>query len=75
MAHRVENDDTGDPDSKSVAVCVRTLNHTIGQLANQYGAASVVAALTDVVGCSSCADEVSRERRIRALMQRVGLIR
>jgi hypothetical protein len=65
----------GDGNPRDVAVCVRTLNRTIGQLANRYGAASVVAALTEVVGCASCVDDVSRGTSIRALIERIGIIR
>lgn len=50
MAER--HDSIGDANSGDVAVCVRTLNHAIGQLANRYGASSVVAAL---VGAPSTA--------------------
>jgi hypothetical protein len=65
----------GDADSKDVTVCVRMLNHTIGQLADRYGAASVVAAPTEVVGCSSCVGDVSRSTGIRALMKRIDFTR
>jgi hypothetical protein len=73
MADR--DDSTGDANAKDVAVCVRMLNRTIGQLANRYGAASVAAALTEVMGCSSCVDDASRGTSIRALMKRIGIIR
>jgi hypothetical protein len=73
MADR--DDSTGDANAKDVAVCVRTLNRTIGQLANRYGSASVAAALTEVMGCSSCVDDASRATSIHALMKRVGIIR
>ena len=69
------NDSIDDANSRDVAVCVRTLNRTIGQLANRYGSASVVAALTEVVGCSSCVDDVSRGTSIQALMERIGITR
>jgi len=63
-------------DSSGISVCVRTLDRIIGELANRYGAASVVAALTEVVGCSACAgDDVSRGTSIRALMGRIGVAR
>jgi len=39
---------------RNVALCVRTLNHTIGELARCYGTHAVVAALTEVMGCTSC---------------------
>jgi hypothetical protein len=51
---------------------VRELNHAIGELARRYGAASVVVALTEVMGCASCAtDSVERGASIRALMDRM----
>jgi hypothetical protein len=75
MANRGNNEEIGDADSKDVTVCVRTLNHTIGLLANRYGAASVVAALTEVVGCSSYVGDVSRGAGIRSLMKRIDVTR
>src|ERR1700738_5165359 len=54
------DDGIGDANSGDVAVCVRTLNHAIGQLANRYGASSVVAALVEVVGCSICMHDANR---------------
>lgn len=68
-------DHSGDADSRNVAICVRTLDHTIGQLASCYGATSVVAALTEVMGCSSCVADVNRGTRIRSRMEQIGLIR
>lgn len=74
MADR--DDSIGDASSGDVAVCVRTLNHAIGQLANRYGASSVVAALVEVVGCSICMHDVNRRgTSIRALIERIGSIR
>jgi hypothetical protein len=62
--------------SRDVSVCVLTLDRIIGELATRYGAASVAAALIEVVGCSSCAvDHVSRGTSIRALMERIGVSR
>jgi hypothetical protein len=59
-------------DAKDVASCVREINHAIGELARRYGAASVVVALTEVMGCASCAtDSVERGASIRALMDRM----
>jgi hypothetical protein len=75
MPHRDDDDHVGDADSRDVAVCVQTLNHTIGQLANCHGAAAVVAALTEVMGCSSCMSDVSCGRGIRALMKQIDVIR
>jgi hypothetical protein len=73
MTDRDDSDGIADADSKAVAACVRTLNHTIGQLANHFGAAAVVAALTEVVGCSACVGDVNRG--IRALVERITMAR
>jgi len=55
-----------------VALCVRKLNHTIGELARCYGAKSVVVALTEVMGCAACAsDSIERGASIRALVERM----
>jgi len=63
-------------DSSDVGACVRDLNHTIGELGRRYGAAVVVVALTEVMGCASCAtDSVERGASIRALMERMSLPR
>jgi len=71
----VEHDESG-RDVGAVAICVRKLNYTIGELARCYGAASVVAALTEVMGCSSCAtDSVERGASIRALVERMNVDR
>lgn len=64
----------GDSDQTSVSVCVRTLDRMIGELADRYGAASVVAALIEVVGCSLCVrDSVKSGTSIRALIERIGV--
>jgi hypothetical protein len=74
MAER--GDSHGGVDPGKVAVCVRNLNHTIGELARCYGVASVVVALTEVMGCSSCAtDSVERGAGIRALVERMNASR
>jgi hypothetical protein len=73
MADRDESVAAANP--ADVSACVQTLNRTIGQLANRYGAAPVVAALTEVVGCSSCVDDASRGASIRTRMQRTGIVR
>jgi hypothetical protein len=71
MADHADSPCTG-ADSSYVAVCVRKLNDTIGELARRYGAASVVVALTEVMGCSSCATaSVERGASIRALVERM----
>ena len=55
------------------ATCVREINHTIGELARCYGVATVVAALTEVMGCASCiTDSLERGASIRALVERVS---
>jgi hypothetical protein len=73
MADRDDSDEIADADSKAVAACVRALDHTIEQLANHYGAAAVVAALTHVMGCSACVGDVSRGTR--ALVERITMVR
>lgn len=55
MAASDDSNDIGKGDSSDVAICARTLNHTIGELARRYGTASVVTALTEVMGRASCA--------------------
>jgi hypothetical protein len=74
MAERKESVDVADVDANNVAACVRALNHTIGELARQYGVSAVVVALTQVMGCSSCTtDRVERGASIRALIERISL--
>jgi hypothetical protein len=75
MPEHDEKEDIRKADSRNVALCVRALNQTIGQLANRYGTSAVVAALTDVMGCASCVEDVNRGTRVRALMERIGVIR
>jgi hypothetical protein len=76
MAGREERRKPSGIDAKDVASCVRELDHTIGELARRYGAASVVVALTEVMGCASCAtDSVERGASIRALTDRVTTTR
>jgi hypothetical protein len=61
-------------DSSNVAVCMRKLNDTIGELARRYGTASVVVALTEIMGCSSCAmNSVERGASIRTLVERMNV--
>ena len=61
-------------DQSAVSICVRKLNHAIGELARVYGTASVVAALTEVMGCASCATgSVERGASIQALVERMDL--
>jgi hypothetical protein len=74
MAPRDDNEDIGE--ARHVAICARTLNDTIGELARRYGTAAVVVALTEVMGCASCIT-ASGERgtKIRALMERLGVTR
>ena len=70
------SDDIREADSSDVAICARLLNHTIGELARSYGTASVVATLTEVMGCASCVT-ASEERgtSIRALVERLDVTR
>ena len=76
MAGGEERRKLSNVDAKDVASCVHEINHTIGELARRYGAASVVVALTEVMGCASCAtDSVERGASIRALMDRMTLTR
>jgi hypothetical protein len=70
MAAGDEGGDIGEADSRDVAICVQTLNHTIGELARRYGTASVVTALTEVMECASCATaSVERGTSIRILVK------
>jgi hypothetical protein len=76
MTVRAKSDQPNDVESHNVAACMRELNHTIGELARRYGAAAVVLALTEVIGCSSCAtDSVERGASIRELMERMSASR
>ena len=71
-----ERDAPSNVDMANVAICVHQLNHTIGELARCYGAASVVVALTEVMGCASCAtDSIERGASIRALLERMSVSR
>jgi hypothetical protein len=73
MAGSEERGKLSGVDATAVARCVRQLNYTIGELARRHGAASVVMALTEVMGCASCAtDSVERGAGIRALMERMS---
>jgi len=72
MVERKEPREPGSEGSKEVAACVRQLNQTMGELARVFGASAVVVALTQVMGCESCAmDSVERGASIRALMERM----
>jgi len=74
MAGSEESRKLSGADAKDVASCVLEINHTIGELARRYGAASVVIALTEVMGCASCAtDSIERGASIRALMDRMTI--
>jgi hypothetical protein len=74
MAERKDSVDIAGADADNVAACVRALNHTIGELAQQHGVSAVVVALTQVMGCSSCAtDRRERAARIRVLIERISL--
>ncbi len=66
-----EQDDGGD----AIATCVRRLNHTIGELARNHGVAAVVAALSEVIGCSFCVtDRIERGTSVRSLLERISLL-
>jgi hypothetical protein len=76
MAKHDDSDEVRNADSSDVAMCVRTLNHTIGELARRHGAACVVVALTEVMGCASCiTDTVERSSSMRALVERISVAR
>ena len=76
MAKHEDRDKIRDSVASDVAVCVQTLNHTIGELARRYGAVSVVVALTEVMGCASCAtDSVKRGSSLHALLERMSSMR
>jgi hypothetical protein len=62
---------TRSADAKSVVACVHVLNQTIGELARTHGSAAVVAALTEVMGCSSCVGRRD-QRIISALVKLTG---
>ena len=58
--------------AEAVETCVQALNHTLGELARSHGVAVVVAALTEVTGCSSCLrDTMERGTSIRHLVERM----
>jgi len=74
MAERKDSVDIAGADANNVAACVRALNRTIGELARQHGLSTVVVALTQVMGCSSCTtDRVERNASIRAIIERISL--
>jgi len=76
MAAHDDRSSPGDVDSSNVALCVQALNHTIGELARRYGAAPVVLALTEVMGCASCAsDSIERGSSLHALLERMSATR
>jgi hypothetical protein len=64
--------DDSSADSSRVAACVVTLNRTIGELARQFGPAPVVAALTQVMGCSSCIGRTDRNPDLHELLKGFG---
>src|SRR5262249_22476814 len=72
LAEMAERDEHEGADPSHVAACVCKLNHTVGELATLYGVGTVVIALTEVMGCSSCVtDIVERGASIRALVERL----
>jgi hypothetical protein len=59
-------------ESDHVGECVRALNHTIGDLARRYGPTTVVAALTEIMGCASCISEnLERAANIHSQVERM----
>jgi hypothetical protein len=58
--------------SENVSVCRNVLNDTLVRLALQYGAATAVAALTELAGCATCAVKDRRREHIRSLIRTVG---
>jgi len=64
-----------DISGEAVAACVRAINHTIGELARSHGVGAVVAALTEVMGCSSCiTDNIERGGSVRMLVERMSTL-
>ena len=59
-------------DHDDVSACVLTLDRTIGELANQYGAGSVAAALTEVVRVRAQRAEHCHRQSARTLLTREG---
>lgn len=73
MKHEHNDAELRSADGKNVVACVRVLNQTIGELARTHGTAPVVAALTEVMGCSSCLGSRDRGTRMGALVKLIGV--
>jgi hypothetical protein len=58
--------------SDDLAACFQTLNGTLVLLTLQYGAATAIAALTELAGCTTCAVKDARREHIRTLIHTVG---
>ncbi len=68
-----KDDDEADLlDPSGVGICTRILNDTVAQLAVRYGVATVVFALTEIVGCSSCLNDASRTANLHSLIGKLG---
>lgn len=65
-----EESDVLDPGG--VGICMRILNDTVAQLAVRYGVSTVVLALTEIVGCSSCLNDASRTANLHSLVGKLG---
>jgi len=75
MPAQQESTDVGGTELNNVAACARSLEATIAELAQRYGTAAVVVALTEVAGCWTCAkDAVHRGASIRALIERMSAV-
>ncbi len=66
-------DDEGDVlDAGGIGICTRILNDTVAQLAVRYGVSTVVFALTEIVGCSSCLHDPGQGENLRSLVGKLG---
>jgi hypothetical protein len=75
MPGQEDSHEIGATELNSVAACTQKLGTLIGELAQRYGTAAVVVALTEVVGCWACAkDGVDRGASIRALIERMSTV-
>ncbi len=67
-----EDDERGPLDPGGVGICTRILNDTVAQLAVRYGVSTVVFALTEIVGCSSCLSDAGRDANLHSLVDKLG---
>lgn len=73
MVRESDLSSSGGSERGNVADCSARLKVVISELARCYGAAAVVVALTEIVGCAACAkDGVERGTSIRGLIARIG---